>query len=207
MSSPPHLSNDAVCYDKACRASQIVCADCYRCCVEVEHYNRHLCNLLSEAVVMLNNLPADLVPLEVLDCTNESVKRGGRQPDTDFGNYAGSMLVLALCRPKVFGFPMAPPLRLLGYPPAASLLRISSRPPVSGRGVDNMRTNILERFMCVLEDAADRCDAAKEALQLLRGIWCQYNTFARMIGRDAGHEFTFTQTVPLWWAARHVLAL
>ena len=72
-----------------------------------------------------------------------------------------------------------------------------------------MRTNILESFICALERAAlrEHDDIAKETLQVLRDIWSQYNTYARMVGRDAGHESTYTQTVPLWWAARHVLAV
>ncbi len=153
---PPmaHLSQDYVCYDLQCRAS---CRRCERCqrlrdMPPPYHYsNRRFLSVLSELTGLLSNLPGHLVPSEVMVGTEDAMRRGGMQPYHDYGNYAGSMLLLAMLRPLCFGNPNGPPLRLLGYPHPSVLLRISSSGPQSGHGIDKQ---------------------AKELLNCLDEIWC-----------------------------------
>jgi hypothetical protein len=120
-----HLNEDYVCYDVQCRASCLRCGGCQRLRdMSPTHLNlnQRFLNDLSELTGLLNNLPGHLVPSEMMVGTEFAMRRGGRQPQHDYGNYAGSMLLLAMLRPLCFGNPNGPPLRLLGYPPSNDAL-------------------------------------------------------------------------------------
>ncbi len=202
-----HLSQDYVCHDLQCQAS---CRRCERCqwlrdmSPPCRYSNQRFLSVLSELTGLLNNLPGHLVPLEVMVGTEAAMSRGGKQPDHDYGNYAGSMLLLAMLRPLCFGNPSGPPLRLLGYPPPETLLRISSSGPQSSRGIDNHRCNIVESLVLKFEEMPGDVQAVR-VLNCLLAVWCEFAVRIRTVGMTLGHRGDFTQTVPLWIAAPMVL--
>ena len=171
-----HLNQDYVCYDLQCRAS---CGRCWGCqqlrdtSPTQSSLNQRFLSDLSELTGLLNKMPGHLVPSEVMVGTEYAMRRGGRQPQHDCGNYAGSMLLLAMLRPLCFGNPKGPPLRLLGHPPPETLLRTSTSGPQSSHGIDNHRCNIGESLVLKFEEMPDDEQVAR-ALHSLFDLKCQF---------------------------------
>ena len=96
------------------------------------------------------------------------------------------------------------PLRLFGYPPPAGLLRISHKPPESGGGVDNWRTNCLESLLyhwqCMPDDAE-----AQDMANMLEDVWFRHSKAVHMVARELDCADGYSRTVSLWCWARRVL--
>ena len=132
-------------------------------------------------VELLNNLPAYNIPSVVLVGTFSELCQSARYDpsagygapeEADVGNRVGSAFVLAALLPEVFGIPNSAPWRSIGYPTRPDLRRLTmaARPP-SGRGVDNMRMNVLETLLNAWQhnpEVAEVRDALSESLIDLR---------------------------------------
>ena len=81
----------------------------------------------------------------------------GLTTETDSGNFAGSLLLLAMLLPDTYGVEGADPLGIFGTPPPAGLIAVSSGCARSSVGVDNRRCNAIEGLLNLWQhDAALR---------------------------------------------------
>ena len=119
----------------------------------------------------LNACPAFALPHWTLNPT-QAIVRMARPPQLwdDGGNIAGSVLMLILLRPLVFGMPWLPPLRIFGVPPPRSLLHLDA----SGMSPthDNHRTNVVEGLLGWFRqnDYALRSEVLQDACMLVKSI-------------------------------------
>ena len=134
-------------------------------------------DVISGLLSTLNACPAFELPEWTLNPT-EDIARAAQHtcPELwdDAGNIAGSVLMLILLRPLVFGMPWLPPLRIFGVPPPASLLHLDNsgigRPPH-----DNHRTNVLEGLLGWFRQRQDafRGDLLQDAWLLVKSTIAQ----------------------------------
>ena len=75
--------------------------------------------------------------------TYDPVRGLGVEDEMDWGNFSGSVLVLALLHPLRFGHPETPPLTIFGD----GLLELGTAALRSGKGPDNCRTNAVEALL------------------------------------------------------------
>lgn len=112
----------------------------------------------------------------------------GIPQERDHGNFAGSVMMLALLDPNNFGLRGGEALDVFGR--TASLLRLQGTHPTSGRGMDNRRTNVIEAFLNEWQGSA----RAQE--QRLRGDLLRAWKLVRLsIGLTETRQGFFFQTV------------
>ena len=83
----------------------------------------------------------------------------------DPGNFAGSILLLAMLTPNICGLQGAPTLTIFGTLPPESLTFLADGPARSGKGPDNRRTNIVEAILNHWQDSAEYQDVRTELLE------------------------------------------
>ena len=71
----------------------------------------------------------------------------GIADEMDWGNFSGSILMLAMLDPELFATPQVHRLSIWGE----GLLQLGTAAPHSGHGPDNRRTNALEAILNYLE--------------------------------------------------------
>ena len=71
----------------------------------------------------------------------------GITTEMDYGNYAGSILMLAMLEPSLYGVPGAHQLTIFG----SGLASLGTAPPRSGMGPDNRRANTVEALLTHLQ--------------------------------------------------------
>ena len=71
----------------------------------------------------------------------------GITTEMDYGNYAGSILMLAMLEPSLYGVPGAHQLTIFG----CGLASLGTAPPRSGMGPDNRRANAVEALLTHLQ--------------------------------------------------------
>ena len=86
----------------------------------------------------------------------------------DPGNFAGSILLLAMLRPCICGIHDAPALTIFGIPAPESLAILADGPPRSGRGPDNRRTNVIETMLNHWQDSTEFQNVRTELLETWR---------------------------------------
>ena len=151
-------------------------------------------DFITDLLSNLNACPAIELPRWTLNPT-QSIARVAQHGSPllwdDGGNIAGSVLMLILLRPLVFGMPWLPPLRIFGVPPPTALLHlddtaIGRRPPH-----DNHRTNIVEGLLGWFQSQGDTLRG-----NLLQDAWLLVkSTIAQ---QDLGG-------LPSWHIARRIL--
>ena len=72
--------------------------------------------------------------------------------EMDYGNVAGSIMMLALLLLSQYGLESAQGVNIFGLPPPPGLTNISTVPPQSGKGLDNRRCNALEGLLNLWQD-------------------------------------------------------
>ena len=81
----------------------------------------------------------------------------GLTTETDSGNFAGSLLLLAMLLPDTYGVEGADPLGIFGTPPPAGLVAVSSGCARSSVGVDNRRCNAtMQRHAATMQQCPHR---------------------------------------------------
>ena len=108
-------------------------------------------------------------------CTDDNLKDAGRydpakgqgvRDEPDAGNFAGSILLLAMLAPDLYGSRGALGLTIWGAQPPAGLMVISSGPARLGRGADNRRTNVIEGILNYWQHSAENQDLRTELLEV-----------------------------------------
>ena len=168
---------------------------CDVCSSRTQDAQTHCDMPLREAILdllsILNACPAIELPHWTLNPTQANV-RMARPPQLwdDGDNIAGSVLMLILLRPLVFGMPWLPPLRIFGVPPPTSLLHLDAcsigRPPH-----DDHRTIVVEALLSWFryKQDAKRGDLLQQAWMLVKSMIAQ---------QDLGG-------LPAWSIARPIL--
>ena len=107
--------------------------------------------MLSQLTEMLNSCPTWALPTWVLDPSEDNCRQAQHLAETqwdDCGNLAGSVLMLILLRPMVFGMPWMAPVRIFGVPPPTMLLDLDDNSASRlQRTRDNHRTNCVEGLL------------------------------------------------------------
>ena len=127
---------------------------------------------VTELTLTLNNHGEECRDFLLDICSDHQLKSAGRydpsigqgvEDEMDPGNFAGSILLLAMIKPHICGMPDAPVLNIFGTPPPESLTVLAEGPPRSGKGPDNRRTNAIEALLNHWQDNA-RCQVVRAQL-------------------------------------------
>lgn len=142
------------------RKDQFICPACWETPQEVRIPPKPFptgcdsCVLAQRVVELTLGLNSCLtLPDWVHDASDATLRAAGScyppkdSNDVDAGNAGGSVLMLAMLLPDIFGVPGAPALRIFGSPPPATVVQISSHRSRSSVGADNRRTNAVEGLM------------------------------------------------------------
>ena len=97
-------------------------------------------------------------PSWMLHPTDENLRAAGRYERVrgkDWGNLAGSILMLLLLSPQKHGLRDSTPLNIFRDADATVLSQRQYCIPRSGKGIDNRRTNVVEALLNYWQDATD----------------------------------------------------
>ena len=188
---PPGAGSFAVqCRDPFCQSSWRSCAFCLRfqgqygapltAIADAPEYRVAL--MVSSLCDSLNTTPTECLPSWVINPTTTIAREAQHVAELrwdDCGNLAGSVMMLIMLRPLVFGMPWVAPLRIFGVPPPASLLDLDG-PTSTRRPHDNHRTNCVEGLLGYFRSVADRSrgDQLQDCWYLVRAVIGQQNWHA-----------------------------
>ena len=108
----------------------------------------------------------------MLDISNEGVRTAaeydkdadtGLRSEVDHGNFAGSVLMLAMLRPKDWGSKGAEHLTIFGAQPPEGLVHLQAGVATSGKGADNRRTNVIEALLNAWNRSSEPAEKALRA--------------------------------------------
>jgi hypothetical protein len=149
------------------------------------------------------------LPDWIAEVSNDLLKvKGGHRPaegqgiesEGDAGYLAGSALLLCMLFPDRYGILDADPLTIFGWSGTQCLTHISTRPPVSGYGVDSRRTNAIEALLNYWQDKP----AMQDIRSLLLETWRQWAHACAFIGGGiTSHVLRFIRFIPPWLMEEH----
>jgi len=160
---------------------------------------------IQSVVQEMNVLPWGSFPEWIDDCPVDEVRRAADDfQGMDSMNEAGSLLVLLMLRPSIYGgasTPASEVLWRLGFPPPPHLLNLDIGAIRSGKGPGNTRTNILEGLIAFWRSPR-ATPAQTRCAELLEGAWSILRSGLHLLRQHVPDR----AVVPSWAAGRILMA-
>ena len=165
---------------------------------------------IQSVVQEMNVLPWGSFPEWIGDCPVDEVRRAADDFEgMDSMNEAGSLLVLLMLRPSIYGGASthaSEVLWRLGFPPPPHLLNLDMGAIRSGKGPGNTRTNILEGLIAFWRSPratpTGPTQAQTRCAELLEGAWSILRSGLHLLRQHVPDR----EVLPSWAAGRILMA-